>query len=57
MKKLSGWKAWALLGFLLGASLTPLAVGLLSAMMLPAEAQALGSLWAGSLHVVTPAMA
>lgn len=57
MKKLSGWKARALLGFLLGASLTPLAVGLLSTMMLPAEAQALGSLWAGSLHVVTPAMA
>ena len=57
MKKLSGWKAWALLGFLLGASLTPLAVGLLSTMMLPAEAQALGSAWAGSLHVVTPAMA
>ena len=57
MKKLSGWKARALLGFLLGASLTPLAVGLLSTMMLPAEAQALGSAWAGSLHVVTPAMA
>ena len=57
MKKLSGWKARALLGFLLGAALTPLAVCLLSTMMLPAEAQAVGSAWAGSLHVVTPAMA
>ncbi|WP_235380095.1 DUF3021 family protein [Pseudoflavonifractor phocaeensis] len=57
MKKLSGWKARALLGFLLGAALTPLAVCLLSTMMLPAEAQAVGSAWAAGLHVVTPAMA
>ena len=50
-------KKRALAGFLLGAVLAPLAVCLLSAMMLPAEAQAVGSSWASGLHPVTPAMA
>lgn len=47
----------ALAGFLLGAVLAPLAVCLFSTMMLPAEAQAVGSAWASGLHPVTPAMA
>ena len=50
-------KKRALAGFLLGAVLAPLAVCLFSTMMLPAEAQAVGSAWASSLHPVTPAMA
>ena len=46
-----------LAGFLLGAALAPLAVCLLSSMLLPAEAQAVGSSRVGALHMVTPAMA
>ena len=46
-----------LAGFLLGAVLAPLAVCLFSSLMLPAEAQAVGSSWVAGLHFVTPAMA
>ena len=50
-------KKRALAGFLLGAVLAPLAVCLFSSLMLPAEAQAVGSSWVAGLHFVTPAMA
>ena len=46
-----------LAGFLLGAVLAPLAVCLFSSLMLPAEAQAVGSARVGGLHLVTLAMA
>ncbi|MCF2661890.1 DUF3021 domain-containing protein [Pseudoflavonifractor phocaeensis] len=55
-QRMSG-KRRTLAGFLLGAALAPLAVCLFSTMMLPAEAQAVGSAWTSGLHLVTPAMA
>ena len=57
MSERKGLWVRVLTGGVLGAALAPLAVCLLSAMMLPAEAQAVGSSWMGGLRVVTPAMA
>jgi len=45
-----------LIGAALGAVLAPLAVFLLSSLLLPEEGEAVGSLWVGMAYFVTPAM-